>query len=54
MVSTARSDLRGAARRKAGDRPGARALAGEALAIYQRAGRRDGVAEIAKWLAQHR
>ena len=39
---------------KTGDRPGARKLAGEALAIYQRAGRRDGAAEVAKWLAQHR
>ena len=39
---------------KAGDRAGARARAGEALAIYQRAGRRDGVAELTKWLAQHR
>jgi hypothetical protein len=39
---------------KAGDRPAARTLAGEALAIYQRAGRRDGAAEVAKWLAEHR
>jgi tetratricopeptide (TPR) repeat protein len=39
---------------KAGDRPQARTRAGEALAIYQRAGRRDGVAEVTKWLAGHR
>jgi hypothetical protein len=39
---------------RAGDHPGARTLAGEALAIYQRAGRRDGAAEITKWLAEHR
>jgi serine/threonine-protein kinase len=39
---------------KAGDRAGARKRVEEALAIYERAGNKPGVAEQRKWLAQHR